>query len=206
LSSICAGAEPGNLKEKDMTDRLAGLKAGVLAKLGFAAAADASTETIIDPNATADTGASNDSDEDEIDPKAGKKKMPPADCDADADAAAEDAALAAAMTETATAAATAATAAANARWAAVLASAEADGRLALATNLLGTTSMSAEQIAAALAAAPKAGAGGLSARMADVNNPAITADSDAAAKPKAGNHGWDKAQERVFGSNRKKGA
>lgn len=192
-----------------MNDRFANMKASVLTALGYAAA-DAAVDTTIAPAADAsDQNASDDNDEDEQSmPKKGKKKMPPADCEdgADADASADDADVAAALTETATAAASAATKAANARWGAVIGSAEAEGRVALAANLLGTTDMSADAIKATLKLAPKAGAGTLSSRMESVGNPAVSADADAAPTldpKKAAESGWDAAYAKLPGNKAK---
>lgn len=188
-----------------MTDRLKALSATVLTALGFPPAPDAS---VAPANAEA-PAAGYDDDEDEMDPKTGKKKPKPMEGDADADAAANagvgDAALTAAMTETASAAAAAATAAANARWASVLGHDDAKGRTAQAVTLLSGTAMNASEIITALAGFPKETAtGGLSSRMAEIPNPAVTADGAAAdTDPRADNHGWDKSIARVFGAVRK---
>lgn len=57
----------------------------------------------------------------------------------------------------------------RARWGAVLASAEAKGRVPLACSLLADTGMSAEKIRAALLASPTEARQGLAARMAQVS-------------------------------------
>jgi hypothetical protein len=81
---------------------------------------------------------------------------------------------------------------------------DAKGRTAQAVALLDSTEMSADAIIGKLAGFPKENVtGGLSARMADTPNPAVTADGAAAeTDSRAGNHGWDKAIAKVFGSVR----
>jgi hypothetical protein len=69
----------------------------------------------------------------------------------------------------------------RARWAAVMSSSEAKGRVALACSLLADTGMSADKIRAALLASPAEARSGLSARMEAVPRPDI--GSAPSAKP-----------------------
>lgn len=71
------------------------------------------------------------------------------------------------------------------RWAAVLSSAEAKGRVPLACSLLADTDMNADAIRSALLASPVEGRQGLAARMAAVPRPDV--GSGSAATPQPGN-------------------
>ncbi len=168
-----------------MNNRMASLKASVRTMLGMAPAARAPGEG--EPEADPNAVPAGDPEGDKPDGDA-----PPA---VEPDPAAEPAeADAAVLTAHVREAAAVATAAANARWQAVLAHAEAKGRLELATHLLGGTDLAAETIIASLAASPKAGAGGLQARMAGEPNPPVTAGGNGDAPPAADHQaGWNKA-------------
>lgn len=153
----------------------------------------------------------NPEEEDECDAGNGSKKK---DCEMTDTTTDTEAAVAKARTE--------ATEAANKRFSTVLASEHYAGREALAQNLLGNAALSAEQIVAALEAAPKAGAAELSdedkrkaaeeagreemkAALAANNNSEVDANGDGkGGKPDtaaAASASWDKAYDSLGFAN-----